>query len=79
MIRLALRWLWKPFAVLLALLAVWLRGRASARQQTALEAAEAYAKTRKGMDDAEYEIIEGIGNDPDAARRWLSERDANQR
>ena len=70
---LILRWLWKPFAVLLALLAVWLRGRASARQQTALEAAEAYAKTRKEMDDAPDH-----GNDPDAARRWLRERDANQ-
>ena len=74
-----LRWLWKPVALVLAVLAVFWRGKASARQQTALEAAEAYAKTRKGMDDAEYEIIEGIGNDPDAARRWLSERDANQR
>ena len=68
-----LRWLWKPFALLLAVLAVFWRGRASARQQTALEAAEAYAKTRKGMDDAP-----DLGNDPDAARRWLSERDANQ-
>ena len=71
---LILRWLWKPVAVLLALLAVWLRGRSSAKQKTALEAAEAYARTRKGMDDAP-----DLGNDPDAARRWLRERDANQR
>mgnify|MGYP003543443141 CR=1 FL=1 len=66
-----LRWLWKPFALLLA---VFWRGRASARQQTALEAAEAYAKTRKGMDDAE-----NLGDDPGALRDWLRERDANQR
>ena len=65
-----LRWLWKPFAVLLALLAVWLRGRASARQQTALEAAEAYAKTRKGMDDADAEI----SDDPHVLRSALSVR-----
>ena len=74
MIRALLTALWKPVAVVLALLAVWLRGRSSAKQQTALEAAEAYAKTRKGMDDAH-----DLGNDPDAARRWLRERDANQR
>ncbi|MCL4065757.1 hypothetical protein M3484_04150 [Pseudomonas sp. GX19020] len=71
---LILRWLWKPVAVLLALLAVWWRGRASTKQQTALEAAEAYARTRKDMDDAS-----DLGNDPDAARRWLRERYANQR
>ncbi len=73
-IRAILAALWKPVALLLALLAVWWRGRASAKQQTALEAAEAYAKTRKGMDDAP-----DLGNDPYAARRWLRERDANQR
>ena len=44
--------------------------RRSGRQETALEAAERYAKTRKRMDDAE----DDVGNDPDAARRWLSER-----
>lgn len=68
--NLILRALWKPFALLLALLAVWWRGRASARQETALEAAERYAKTRRRMDDAES----NLGNDPDAARRWLRER-----
>ena len=71
-----LRWLWKPVAVLLALLAVWLRGRSSAKQQTALEAAEAYGETMKGMIDADTEIH---GADPDAARRLMHERNANQR
>ena len=65
-----LRWLWKPFALLLAVLAVFWRGRASARQQTALEAAEAYAKTRKGMDDADAEI----SDDPHVLRSALSVR-----
>ena len=74
MTALLVRWLWRPVLTALALLAVFWRGRARARQQTALGAAEAYAKTRKGMDDAE-----NLGDDPDAARRWLRERDANQR
>ena len=65
-----LRWLWKPFALLLAVLAVFWRGRASARQQTALEAAEAYAKTRKGMDKADAEI----SDDPHVLRSALSVR-----
>lgn len=67
-------WLAGAGAVIAALVTAWRRGRASAKQQAALDAAEAYAKTRKGMDDADT-----LGNDPDAARRWLSERDANQR
>ena len=65
-----LRWLWKPFALLLAVLAVFWRGRASARQQTALEAAEAYARTRKGMDKADAEI----SDDPHVLRSALSVR-----
>lgn len=76
LIRAILGALWKPFAVLLALLAVWLRGWASAKQQTALEAAEGYGKTMKGMIDADNEIH---GADPDAARRLMHERNANQR
>ena len=65
-----LRWLWKPVALVLAVLAVFWRGRASAKQQTALEAAEAYAKTRKGMDDADAEI----SDDPHVLRSALSVR-----
>ncbi|WP_283177480.1 hypothetical protein [Gemmobacter sp. 24YEA27] len=67
---LILRWLWKPVAVLLALLAVWLRGRASAKQQTALEAAEAYVRGRKGMDKADAEISDA----PHVLRSALSVR-----
>ena len=46
------------------------RGRKEAKAETALEAAERYAKQRKAMDDAEA----AMGDDPDAARRWLRER-----
>ena len=46
------------------------RGRKEAKAETALEAAERYAKTRKAMDDEET----AMGDDPDAARRWLRER-----
>ena len=65
-----LRWLWKPVALLLAVLAVFWRGRASARQQTALEAAEAYAKTRTKMDKDDAEI----SDDPHVLRSALSVR-----
>jgi len=44
--------------------------RKEVQRETALEAAERYAKTRKDMDDAQADI----GDDPAAARRWLSER-----
>lgn len=56
-------------AGLMAFLAVWGLAKREARRETALEAAERYAKTRKRMDDADT-----LGNDPDAARRWLHER-----
>lgn len=46
------------------------QGRKEAKAETALEAAERYAKQRKAMDDAEA----AMGDDPDAARRWLRER-----
>lgn len=44
--------------------------RKEVQRETALEAAERYAKTRKDMDDAQADI----GDDPASARRWLSER-----
>ena len=69
-IKRAVAWL---AAAIAGLGLAWMAGKRDARQQTALEAAEAYAKTRKDMDDAPE-----FGNDPDAARRWLRERDANQ-
>ena len=46
------------------------QARREVKRETALEAAERYAKTRKDMDDAQADI----GDDPAAARRWLSER-----
>jgi hypothetical protein len=65
--------LWPYIAGLLALigaaLGIYAKGRGDAKAKTALQAAEAYAKTRKEMDDADT-----LGNDPDAARRWLHER-----
>ena len=57
-------------ALLLALLFAFARGRRSARRETALEAAERYAKTRKDMDDAEAVV----GDDPVVLRDWLKER-----
>jgi len=60
-------------AALIALLAtlawVYAKGRRSAKTETALEAAEQYAKTRKDMDNAE----DDVGSDPAIARRWLRE------
>lgn len=44
-------------------------GRREGRQGAYLRRAEGYQKTRKKMDDADI-----VGNDPDAARRWLHER-----
>ncbi len=63
-------WLAGAGAVIVALVTAWWRGRSSAKQQTALEAAEAYAKTRKGMDDADAEI----SDDPHVLRSALSVR-----
>ena len=64
------RTLYAAGALLLALLYAFARGRRSARQETALEAAERYAKTRKDMDDAEAVV----GDDPVVLRDWLKER-----
>ena len=61
-------------AAALAVFGVYQHGRKRQRQETALDAAERYAKTRKEMDDAP-----DYGNDPDAARRWLRERNPDQR
>ena len=48
------------------------QARKEVKRETALEAAERYAETRKEMDDADT-----VGDDPAAARRFLHER-ANQ-
>ena len=54
----------------MGLAAAYMRGKSAER----FKQDKAYVETRKRMDDAEYEVIEGIGIDPDAARRWLHER-----
>lgn len=53
----------------------WLRGRNAAQRAAAVEKERDYAATRRQMDTAETEA-RSLGNDPDAARRWLRERDA---
>jgi hypothetical protein len=45
------------------------------RRQTALQAAEAYAKTRKEMDDADA----ALSDDPAVLRDWLHSRDPGTR
>lgn len=74
LLRLLLAGLWKPVALLLAALGLYGNGRADARRQTALEAEQAYAKTRKDMDDAD-----ATGDDPAVLRDWLRARDPGQR
>jgi len=52
------------------LFAAWMAGRRDQRQQSAVEAAESYIKTRKEIDDVE----KVIGDDPAVLREWLRER-----
>jgi hypothetical protein len=59
------------FAGIAALLfAAWMAGRRDQRQQSAIDTAKSYAKTRKEIDDAE----KNIGDDPAVLRDWLRER-----
>jgi len=60
MLRLKL-WLAAAGAFVVALFAAYWNGKSKAKD-------EGYADTRKRMDEV------GLGNDPDAARRWLHER-----
>ena len=66
-IRRALAWL---VAGAIAVLAVFAAGKRNARQQAALDAAEAYAKTRKAIDNE----VAHLGDDPNILRDWLRER-----
>lgn len=59
--------LWKPLAALLAGLCIYAKGRKDYKQKTALDAAEAYAKTRQKIDAADT----GEGNEDDD-RKWLA-------
>jgi len=52
------------------LFAAWMAGRRDQRQQSDVEAAESYIKTRKEIDDVE----KAIGDDPAVLREWLRER-----
>jgi len=52
------------------LFAAWVAGRRDQRQQSAVEAAESYIKTRKEIDDVES----NISDDPAVLREWLRKR-----
>lgn len=69
-------WLVEIVALLVGGLGVWLWGRGSARAKAEKREAEADRKTRERIDNAGAEIH---GADPDAARRLMRERAANQR
>ena len=56
--------------VLGGILGLWSKGKRDQRRETALEAAEREAKTRKRMDDAEA----STGDDPNLLRDWLHKR-----
>ena len=66
-IRRAIAWL---VAVSIAVLAIFAAGKRNARQQAAIDAAEAYAKTRKAIDNE----VAHLGDDPNILRDWLRER-----
>lgn len=60
--------LWKPLAALLAVLGVYGKGRADARQKERQRDLEAYRETRERMDAAPRHT------DADAARQRMRER-----
>lgn len=66
-----LRILW---AVLSVFGAGYIRNWFQSRKIWKLEKAKDYMETRKDVDDADAEFDASVGNDPDAARRWLRER-----
>lgn len=64
------KWLAAVSGLVLVFLGVYVKGRKDKRRETALEAAERMAKTRKRMDDAEA----SMGDDPAVLRDSLRER-----
>ena len=66
-VRRAIAWL---VAGSIAVLAIFAAGKRNERQQAALDASEAYAKTRKAIDNEAAHL----GDDPDILRSWLHER-----
>ena len=65
--RRAIAWL---VAGAVAVFAIFAAGKHNARQQAALDASEAYAKTRKAIDNE----VAHLGDDPNILRDWLRER-----
>jgi hypothetical protein len=61
-------WLAALGALLLGALGVYAAGRMDGRQRADRREDEAYRETRERIDEVD------LGNDPDAARRWLHER-----
>ena len=62
-------WLGAALGWLAAGGAVWLMAWRGRGQKAKLDKANEYTDTRKRIDEADI-----VGDDPDAARRWLSER-----
>jgi Mg2+/citrate symporter len=52
------------------LFAAWMAGKRDQRQQSAIDTAKSYAKTRKEIDDVES----NTSDDPAVLRDWLRER-----
>ncbi len=71
-IRRALAWV---LAAGVALIGLRFAFRREVKRETALEAAERYAKTRKDIDDA----TDTLGDDPAVLREWLRERGQSKR
>jgi hypothetical protein len=65
--RRALAWI---TAGLIASIAIFAAGKRNARQQADLDASEAYAKTRRAIDNEAAHL----GDDPAVMRDWLRER-----
>lgn len=74
LLKSALPWIIAGLAVLGFGVARKRAGKREARMETALEAAESYAKTRKAMDDEDAVM----GDDPAVLRDRLRERDAGR-
>ena len=66
---------WKPIAALLGVGALYLKGRADARQKAKLQAQKQYIETSKRMDNAD----EALPDDSNMLRDWLQHRDPNKR
>lgn len=61
-------WLAAAGAVVISLLSIWFGGKKAGKNAAKAEELNEYVETRKRMDEVD------LGNDPDAARRFLHER-----